>query len=100
MAFARVVAFENVTQERIDRLREQIGSSEGPPDGVPASELLLLHDPDGEKSLAILFFQNEGDYARGDAALDAMEPEETPGRRVSIAKYEVAVRMTPQGATV
>lgn len=100
MALARVVAFENVTQERIDQLRGQIAGSEGPPDGVPASELLLLHDPEGERSLAILFFANESDYARGDAALDAMPTDETPGRRVSIARYEVAVRMTTQAATV
>jgi len=100
MALARVVAFEDVTQDRIDRLRDEIASSEGPPDGVPASELLLLHDPEGERSLAILFFESEDDYTRGDAALDAMQAEETPGRRVSIAKYRVTIRTTPQGATI
>jgi hypothetical protein len=60
--------------------------------------LLILHDPEGERSLAILFFENEADYARGDAALDAMPSEGTPGRRASIAKYEVAIRMTPESA--
>lgn len=99
MTLARVVAFEGVTQDRIEQLRSQIGSSEGPPEDIPASELLILHDPQGEKSLAIVFFENESDYARGDAALDAMPNEGTPGRRVSIAKYDVAIRTAAQGTT-
>ena len=98
MALARVVAFEGVTQDRIEQLRSQIASSDGPPADIPSTELLVLHDPEGEKSLAIVFFENESDYARGEAALDAMPDDETPGRRVSIAKYEVAIRMTSEGA--
>ena len=94
MALARVVAFDGVNKERIDQLRSQIESSDGPPDDVPATEMLILHDPDGERSLAILLFDNESDYARGDAALSAMPTDETPGRRISIDKYEVAIRMT------
>lgn len=99
MALARVVAFEGVTRERIDQLRRQMESADGPPDDIPSSELLILHDPEGERSLAIVFFENESDYARGDAALDAMPTEGTPGRRVSIAKYDVAIHMTPESAT-
>ena len=95
MALARVVAFEGVTTERIEQLRGEITGSGGPPDDVPATELLILHDPAAEKSLAILFFENEDDYAQGDAALDAMPTEGTPGRRLSVDKYEVAIRMTP-----
>ncbi len=95
MALARVVAFEGVTKERIEQLRGEITGSGGPPDDVPATELLILHDPAAEKSLAILFFENEDDYAQGDAALDAMPTEGTPGHRLSVDKYEVAIRMTP-----
>jgi hypothetical protein len=40
----------------------------------------------------ILFFENEEDYQRGDAALNAMEPGDTPGRRASVDKYQVAFR--------
>lgn len=98
MPFARVVAFDGVTPERIEALRSQIASSDGPPDDVPATEILLLHDPQGEKSLAILFFENDEDYERGDAALDAMPSADTPGHRASIDKYEVAVRMTSGAA--
>jgi hypothetical protein len=98
MALARVVAFENVTSERIEQLRDQMAQSDGPPADIPATELLILHDPEGQKSLAIVFFENEDDYARGDAALDAMPTDGTPGSRVSIAKYDVAIRMTSESA--
>jgi hypothetical protein len=98
MALARVVAFEGVTPERIEELRRQIGEADGPPDEIPSSELLVLHDPQGQRSLAIVFFENEEDYARGDAALDAMPTSDTPGGRVSVDKYHVAIRMTPDTA--
>ena len=93
MAFARVVGFDGVTNERIEQLRQQIGES-GRPDEVPATEILILHDPDAEKSLAIVFFDSEDDYRRGDAALSAMPTDGTPGSRTSVTKYTVAIRMT------
>jgi hypothetical protein len=96
MALARVVAFEGVDAEQIERLRGEIGAT--PPDDVPASELMILHDPQGGRSLAIVIFENEDDYARGDAALDAMPSTETPGRRLSVDKYEVAIRTAAGGA--
>ena len=37
MALARVVAFEDVTQEHIDELRARMSGSDGPPEEVPAS---------------------------------------------------------------
>jgi hypothetical protein len=93
MAFARVVGFDGVTTERIEHLRREIGES-GRPDEIPATEIMILHDPEGEKSLAIVFFDNEEDYRRGDAALDAMPTGDTPGKRSSVTKYTVAIRMT------
>jgi len=98
MALARVVAFEGVNAERIEQLRTEMSSSEGPPDEIPASEMMILHDAEGQKSLAIVIFENEDDYARGDAALDAMPTGDTPGRRVSVGKYEVAIRMSTDSA--
>ena len=54
----------------------------------------MLHDPDAEKSLVILFFETEEDYRRGDETLNAMPGGDTPGRRTSVAKYDVAIRLT------
>jgi hypothetical protein len=94
MAIARVVSFDGVGKDRMDEMKQQI--DENPrPDEIPASEVLVLHDADSEKSLAILFFDNEEDYQRGDAALNAMPADETPGQRTNVAKYDVAIRMTP-----
>jgi hypothetical protein len=94
MTLARVVAFEGVTAERVAQLREQITSSDGPPPDVPATEMMILHDPESERSLAIVFFANEDDYAKGAETLGSMPTDDTPGRRVSVDRYEVAVRMT------
>jgi hypothetical protein len=93
MAFARVVGFEGVTAERIEQLREEM-SGGPPPEDLPVTEGIVLWDPEAQKSLAILFFETEEDYARGDATLNAMDPGETPGRRTSVGKYEVAIRMS------
>jgi len=92
MPIARVVSFEGVNSERMAEMQSRM-QADGPPDDVPAREILVLHDPDGEKSIVILLFEDDDDYRRGDAALGAMPSDETPGRRTSVQKYEVAFRM-------
>jgi hypothetical protein len=92
MALARVVAFDGVNSERIAQMRQEMEQGERPEE-IPATEVIVLHDPEAQKSLAIVFFENEEDYARGDAALNAMPASETPGQRTSVAKYDVAIRM-------
>ena len=91
MALARVVRFEGVGQDRIEEIRHGIESEEAP-EGLPAKEIVVLHDADAETALVIVFFDTEDDYRQGDAALSAMDPGDTPGRRTSVTKYEVAVR--------
>ncbi len=94
MSLARVVSFEGVTRERIEELRREM--SEGaPPEGLNLTELIMLHDPERDRSLVVIFFETEEDYRRGDEILSAMPAGDTPGRRVSVDKYEVAMRMTP-----
>ena len=53
----------------------------------------MLHDSDAEKSVVIVFFDNEDDYRKGDDVLNAMPTGDTPGTRTSVAKYEVPIRM-------
>jgi len=89
---ARIVTFDGVSQQRMAEMRDRIGSQEQPED-IPATEMMLLHDADSETAMAILFFENEEDYARGDAALSAMPADETPGTRTSVRKYDVGLRM-------
>jgi hypothetical protein len=93
MAVARVVTFEGVSKDRMDEMQREMGEGEQP-EGVPAKEIVVLHDPDAEQSLVILFFETEDDYKRGDEALNAMPAGDTPGKRTSVAKYNVATRMT------
>ena len=91
MALARVVRFEGVGQDRIEEIRHGIESEEAP-EGLPAKEIVVLHDADAETALVIVFFDTEDDYTRGDALLSAMPAGDTPGRRVSVEKYAVPVR--------
>ena len=93
MPIARVVAFDGVSSERMAEMQREMQGSERP-DEVPAKEIVVLHDPEGEKSLVILFFETEDDYRRGDAALNAMPAGDTPGQRSSVEKYQVAFRMS------
>ena len=93
MALARVVSFDGVDSERMAQMRQEMEGGERPAD-MPATEVIVLHDPDASKSLAIVFFDNEEDYAKGDAMLNAMPASDTPGQRTSVQKYEVAIRMS------
>jgi hypothetical protein len=92
MALARVVTFEGVSRDRIEEMKREMEGGERP-EGLPATELLVLHDADAEQLLVIVFFDNEDDYRQGDEALNAMPAEDTPGRRASVTKYDVAHRM-------
>jgi hypothetical protein len=92
MALARVVSFEGVGSDRMAEMAREMESGE-PPEGMPASELLVLHDPDADRALAIVIFDNEDDYRKGHEILDAMPASDTPGTRTSVTKYGVAMRM-------
>jgi len=94
MAIARVVSFEGVDRARIDDLKGRIDEGDRP-EGLDATELVVLHDPEAEKSLAIVFFDSEDAYRRGDEILNAMPSGDTPGQRTSVRRYDVAIRMTP-----
>ena len=92
MPFARVVTFDGVSSDRIAELQREMEGGERPED-IPSEEIVVLHDPEAEKSVVIVFFETEDDYRRGDEALSAMPASDTPGRRTSVAKYNVAFRM-------
>jgi hypothetical protein len=94
MALARVVSFEGVSAGRMDEMSREMQDGERP-EGLPATEVIVLHDAEAETSLAIVFFETEEDYRQGDATLSAMPTGDTPGRRTSVTKYNVAVRMKP-----
>jgi hypothetical protein len=94
MALARVVSFDGVSKDRMEEMKGEMRESD-PPEGLPATEIVVLHDAEAEKSLVVLFFESEDDYRQGDETLNAMSAGDTPGQRSSVTKYEVAVRLTP-----
>jgi hypothetical protein len=91
MALARVVSFEGIDSGRIAQMKSEIEGGEKP-EGLPATEMMILHDPEADSALAIVFFDNEDDYRKGDEFLSSMPASDTPGRRTSVKKHEVAVR--------
>ena len=92
MSIARVVTFDGVNSERMAEMQKEMEANSERPD-VPAKEIVDLHDPETDRSLVILFFENEDDYRQGDETLNAMPTSDTPGQRTSVTKYQVAFRM-------
>jgi hypothetical protein len=92
MALARVVTFEGVSKDRMAEMQQEMESGD-PPEGFPSAEMLMLHDGEAEKSLAVIIFDNEDDYKKGDEILSSMPTGDTPGQRTSVTKYDVAMRM-------
>jgi len=93
MTLARVVTFDGVSKDRMDQLDREMREGD-PPEGFPSSELIVLHDPDTEKSLVLVLFESEDDYRKGDEILSSMPAGNTPGQRTSVTKYKVATRMS------
>jgi hypothetical protein len=93
MALARVVSFDGVSRDRVREMQTEMRDS-APPEGLPAKEIIVLHDAAAEQSLVVIFFDSEEDFQRGDEILGAMPAGDTPGRRTAVAKYDVAIRMT------
>jgi hypothetical protein len=91
--FARVATFEG-DQAQIRQMAAEIGrdSASGPPEGVPAKELLVLTGRDSGKLLAMVLFETEDELRQGDATLNAMNPPADVGvARRSVEMFEVAV---------
>jgi len=91
MALARVVMFDGVGGDRMNEMRSEMEGGEAP-EGLNAKEIVVLHDPEAERAMVVLFFENEDDYRRGDEILNAMDTGDTPGQRTSVTRYDVAFR--------
>lgn len=94
---ARVATFEGGDAEAIrgaiEGIKEEAAS--GPPEGLPAIGLLMLHKADEGKVLTISLFENEADLQQGDAKLNSMDPPVpgAMGRRTSVEHYEVGIKI-------
>jgi hypothetical protein len=68
----------------------------GPPPGLPAKKLLILKDAEGEKTLAITFFESEEGYREGNETLNTMSPPSganSMGERAGVEKFEVVLEL-------
>ena len=95
--YARVAKWEGADADALRASAEEINanSGEGPPPGVPAKKFLMLIDPEGGKSLAIVLFETEEDLKKGDETLNEMNPQRTDtGKRVSVETYEVGADLS------
>lgn len=89
--YARVVTFE-ADDAALDALVAEINSSDGPPDGIPASRITVLTDRAAGRIVVATRFASEADLTAGAATLEGMSPPDGGSiRRVSVDTYEVAL---------
>jgi hypothetical protein len=87
--YMRVVRFTDVDPEHLGSRVDEGSEETGPPEGVKAKSIKLMHDPDQRTAVVIQVFDSEQDMADSEAALDGMDPSETPGTRVSVDRGEI-----------
>jgi hypothetical protein len=87
--YVRAVRFTDVSDERIKGLLARIEESDGPPPGVPMTELKMLFDEAQGTALVLQYFATEEDMKAGAEAFSAMDASETPGVRASVDMCEI-----------
>jgi hypothetical protein len=86
--YMRVVRFADVSPERMESLLQRVQEADGPPPGVPSHGITFLYDASQETAVVLQQFATMGDLEEGARALSAMDPSDTPGRRVSVDACE------------
>ncbi len=88
--YARVVTFE-ADDAALDALLDDIRSTDGAPEGVPATRITVLADRAAGKVVVAIRFGSEEDLRKGGETLEAMSPPNAGTmRRTSVVSYEVA----------
>jgi len=85
----RIVRFTDVDPERAEGTQARLDERGGPPEGVDALGVQFLHDPDQRTAIVIQRFASEEDMRTSESALEAMDPGDTPGTRVSVDRCTV-----------
>jgi hypothetical protein len=91
--YMRVVRFTDVDPDHLASQITERNEEEGPPEGVKASAFKLVHDADQRTAIVLQFFDSEQDMRDSEAALDGMDPSDTPGTRASVDRGEVKMEM-------
>jgi hypothetical protein len=89
--YARVVTFD-ADEAALDALVKEIGSHDGPPEGVPAKRIIVLADRSAGRVVVAVRFGSQEDLRKGAEALESMNPPDAGSiRRVSVEEYEVVL---------
>jgi hypothetical protein len=91
--YARVVRFTDVDPEHLAGRLEEAQGRDGPPVDIPATGVQILHDADQNTAVVIQLFESADDMASAEAALEGMDPSDTPGTRASIDRCEIKVEL-------
>lgn len=94
---ARVATFEIADPSKLDAEIEEMRrqSGDGPPEGVPAKEFMMMVDRDTGTIMAVTLFETEADLRKGDETLNQMSPQAggAMGKRKSVEMFEVPLHM-------
>jgi hypothetical protein len=93
--YARIVRFTDVDPDHLAGQLAEAEAREGPPVDIPAKRVQILHDADQRTAVVIQLFETDDDMAAAEAALDAMDPADTPGTRASIDRCEIKAELSP-----
>jgi len=92
--YARVVRFTDVTDDRIEEIKNRISENDGPPEGVESTGIKFVYDKEQDSVVVIQFFETEEKMRDAAAVFDQMDPSETPGTRASVDLCEIKAEAT------
>ncbi|HTR89968.1 MAG TPA: hypothetical protein VMG62_07655 [Solirubrobacteraceae bacterium] len=87
--YTRAVRFTGVSSEHMQSLEDRVKAAGGPPPGVPATGLTVLHDAAQQTALVLQHFNSAADMEAGAKVFEAMDASDTPGTRASVDACEV-----------
>jgi hypothetical protein len=95
MSYVRVVRFTGVDAERMKTMQTRIKESGGPPPGVAATGLQVLHDEQEGTAVVLQSFATAEDMRAAAKVFGAMDASETPGTRASVDMCELKLDLEP-----
>jgi hypothetical protein len=85
----RVVRFTDVDPDRVERMTAEIDGQGGPPPGIKSTGIQILLDREQRSAVVVQLFDSAEDMQESEAALEGMDPSDTPGTRASVDRCEL-----------
>jgi hypothetical protein len=92
--FVRVVRFTDVDAERMAAMRSRIDEGDGPPPGVKAKSVEVIHDASQGTAVVIQRYESAEDMEEAARIFSAMDASDTPGTRASVDAGELLLERT------